>query len=324
MSLDIKWLASEIDACQRVARILVAQTAGSVPREVGTSMIVTSGGQSGTIGGGSLEFAAVENAREMLELDPSPRPKIDRHPLGPNLGQCCGGSVTLITEIFDKDSLERIRESEDVPGFYARPIYERREKFPREIKHFVKKFQRSGRKRPVSALISGWMLETVADPAIQLWIFGAGHVGRAIVSVLAPIPDLEIYWIDTGHDRYPDDIPETVTKLIAKNPSELAPHAPLDSEHLVLTYSHAMDLEICSGLLARGVAKIGLIGSETKWARFRKRLIARGHDKRDINLIQCPIGNPELGKHPQAIAVGVASEILNRIMPDPMPKTEIS
>ena len=316
MSLDIKWLASEVDAHGRVARILVAQVAGSVPREVGTSMIVSKSGQSGTIGGGALEFNAVGNAREMLNRDPPPGPKVDRQPLGPNLGQCCGGSATLVTEIFDRESVAKISESEEIPGFYARPVYGMENKVPRPVKHFVKKFRISGRKRPLSALVSGWALETVADPSQQLWIFGAGHVGRAIVSVLAPVPELDIYWIDTGDDRYPGQIPASVTKLMAKNPAELTPHAPVGGEHLVLTYSHAMDLEICSGLLSRRVAKIGLIGSKTKWARFRSRLIDRGHDSEEVDLIQCPIGNPELGKHPQAIAVGVASEILNRIIPE--------
>ncbi|MDE0110770.1 MAG: xanthine dehydrogenase accessory protein XdhC [Albidovulum sp.] len=321
MSFDIKWLASEVDVHGRVARILVAQTAGSVPREVGTSMIVSGDGQSGTIGGGALEFSAVENARELLELDPPPRPKIDRHPLGPNLGQCCGGAVTLITEIFDRESVDRIRESEEFPGFYARPIHEGNGEIPREIERFVKTFRDSGRKQPHSALMSGWALEAVSDPTHQLWIFGAGHVGRAVVSVLSPIPELDIHWIDTGDERYPEDIPASVTKLIAKNPAKLAPHAPLRSEHLVMTYSHSMDLEICSELLARRVARIGLIGSKTKWARFRSRLVERGHDERDVDAIRCPIGNPELGKHPQAIAIGVASDILNRIMPEPGPST---
>ena len=140
-----------------------------------------------------------------------------------------------------------------------------------------------------------------------------------MISVLAPIPELTIFWIDTGDDRFPDKIPAAVSKLIGSNPAELAPHAPVSSEHLVLTYSHAMDLEICSGLLAKRVARIGLIGSKTKWSRFRRRLIDRGHAKEAVDLIQCPIGIPELGKHPQAIAIGVASEILSRIMPEYAP-----
>ena len=87
-------------------------------------------------------------------------------------------------------------------------------------------------------------------------------------------------------------------------------HAPPSAEHLVLTYSHALDLEICHRLLSHGFARAGLIGSATKWARFRKRLLALGHSEVSIARITCPIGDPALGKHPQAIAIGVAHDFL--------------
>ncbi|MCY4461853.1 MAG: xanthine dehydrogenase accessory protein XdhC [Albidovulum sp.] len=316
MSLDFKRLESEVASHGRIARILVAEVAGSVPREAGTSMIVTERGQSGTIGGGALEFSAVNSARDLMRRNPLPGPSVVKLPLGPSLGQCCGGSATLITEIYDRNAVARVRESEDLPGFYARPISGRNESPPLPVRAFVETFRDSGRKKPHSALESGWILEPIADPSHQLWIFGAGHVGRAIVSVLAPVPELDLYWIDTDENRYPDSIPAEVSKLVAKNPAAVAPHAPLNSEHLVLTYSHAIDLEICSALLRRNVERIGLIGSGTKWARFRSRLVKMGHDAEAVDRIQCPIGNPGLGKHPQAIAVGVASEILSRIIPE--------
>ena len=87
--------------------------------------------------------------------------------------------------------------------------------------------------------------------------------------------------------------------------------APAEAEHLVLTYSHALDLEICHRLLGHGFRAAGLIGSATKWARFRSRLAALGHAPEQVARIRCPIGDPALGKHPQAIAVGVAAEILS-------------
>jgi xanthine dehydrogenase accessory factor len=90
----------------------------------------------------------------------------------------------------------------------------------------------------------------------------------------------------------------------------LADHAPTDAEHLILTYSHALDLDLCHRLLRRGFLSCGLIGSATKWARFRSRLTALGHDAAAVGRIRCPIGDPALGKHPQAIAVGVAAELL--------------
>ena len=85
------------------------------------------------------------------------------------------------------------------------------------------------------------------------------------------------------------------------------PYAPQDALHLILTYSHQLDLALCHRLLGHGFEFAGLIGSKTKWARFRARLTALGHSPEQIARLTCPIGRPELGKHPQAIAIGVAS-----------------
>jgi xanthine dehydrogenase accessory factor len=164
--------------------------------------------------------------------------------------------------------------------------------------------------RPTTALVQGWLVEPVAEPTRQLWIWGAGHVGRALVAVLSPLPGLSLTWVDVAPDRFPDDVPPIVTVLPAADPSVLADHAPKDAEHLILTFSHALDLELCHRLLRRGFRSCGLIGSATKWARFRSRLKALGHDAAMIERIRCPIGDPALGKHPQAIAVGVAVDLM--------------
>ncbi|TNF62837.1 MAG: xanthine dehydrogenase accessory protein XdhC, partial [Rhodobacteraceae bacterium] len=165
---------------------------------------------------------------------------------------------------------------------------------------------------PGARLVEGWMIEPVARPGRAVWIWGAGHVGRALVDVLSPLPDLALTWIDTAPERFPDAIPEGVTMLPAADPVRLVPHAPRQAEHLVLTYSHALDLALCHALLGHGFAFAGLIGSATKWARFRSRLAALGHAPQDIARITCPIGAPALGKHPHAIAIGVAAGLLAR------------
>jgi xanthine dehydrogenase accessory factor len=87
-------------------------------------------------------------------------------------------------------------------------------------------------------------------------------------------------------------------------------YAPKKADHLILTYSHEIDLDLCHRLLGHGFRSAGLIGSRTKWARFRKRLAALGHAPAAIERITCPIGTPALGKHPQAIAIGVAAAML--------------
>jgi xanthine dehydrogenase accessory factor len=130
------------------------------------------------------------------------------------------------------------------------------------------------------------------------------------VWVLAPLPGLSVTWVDVAADRFPAVIPEGVTVRHDRAPETLIAQAPRDAEHLILTFSHALDLALCHGLLARGFRACGLIGSATKWARFRTRLAALGHRPEAIAAIRCPIGDPSLGKHPQAIAIGVAAEIL--------------
>ncbi|MCU4654442.1 xanthine dehydrogenase accessory protein XdhC [Roseibacterium sp. SDUM158016] len=235
----------------RGVRVTVVSTRGSAPREAGTQMLVTVDGIEGTIGGGALEWEAMAEARRMLADGRGTDTR--QMALGPGLGQCCGGAVTLRFEV--AEALER---GEGAPA----------------------------------------------------WIWGAGHVGRALVSVLAPLPDLSVTWVDTAAERFPAAIAQGVAKLIAADPPRLMPHAPGNAHHLILTYSHDIDLALCDAALRRGFATCGLIGSETKWARFRSRLAALGHADAEISRIDCPIGDPGLGKHPQAIAVGVAARLL--------------
>jgi len=149
-------------------------------------------------------------------------------------------------------------------------------------------------------------------PTRPLWIWGAGHVGRALVDVLSRLPQLEITWVDTAAERFPETVPGNVRVVPAADPARLVARAPVDAEHVVLTYSHALDLALCHELLQHGFGHAGLIGSATKWARFRKRLGAMGHAPAQIARIACPIGAPHLGKHPQAIAIGVAADMLAR------------
>ena len=287
----------------RVARVVIAGHEGSAPREAGAAMLVRADGQSGTIGGGALEWEAARRARAMLAGGPQAR--VERVPLGPAMGQCCGGAVTLVAEIWDGERLDALADAPLV----ARPVaHDAPESAPLAVQRLQAQ-ARSGRAVPLT-LTGGWLVEPVAAPARELWIWGAGHVGRALMDVLAPLPDIAITWIDTAPERFPEAVPERVRWLVAVNPPDLVAHAPCDAEHLILTYSHAIDLELCHRLLEHGFASAGLIGSATKWARFRKRLRALGHSDARISCITCPIGDPALGKHPRAIAIGVAAALL--------------
>lgn len=298
---DIDALRDAVSRHGRVARVVVAAHDGSSPREVGAAMLVWGDGQSGTIGGGALEFEAVARARGMLAAGGA---RLDREALGPKLGQCCGGAVTVLTEVHDAESLP-VAEA----GVIARSVDGRA--MPLAVKRMLARARGEG-VMPTPALVQGWMVEPVARAGREVWVWGAGHVGRALVNVLAPLPGVAVVWVDVAAARFPDAVPEGVRVRIAPDPADVVAEVPRGAEHYVLTFSHALDLELCHRLLLRGFAACGLIGSATKWARFRSRLAALGHGAADIGRIDCPIGDPSLGKHPQAIAVGVAMAFLRR------------
>ncbi len=297
---DLTTLTQAVRAHGRVARVVIAGHDGSAPRETGAAMLVWAMGQAGTIGGGALEHQATLAARAQTE-----RATVARIPLGPALGQCCGGAVTLVTEVFTEATLPEgpvVARSLD-----GSPL-------PLAVKRLLASARNQGT-IPQLELIQGWLIEPVSSPTRHLWLWGAGHVGRAIASVMAPLPDVQITWVDIAPDRFPDRVPDSVTMLPAAAPEAAVTLSPSDAEHLILTFSHQLDLELCHRLLIHGFSRCGLIGSATKWARFRSRLSALGHNAAEIGRITCPIGDPTLGKHPQAIALGVATGFLRQSQP---------
>lgn len=235
-------------------RITITATKGSTPREAGASMLVWRDHIAGTIGGGALEWQAMAQARAML-ADGRDHARLTL-PLGPSLGQCCGGVVSL-------DFTAEAAQAKD----------------------------------------------RATDPT-PVWIWGAGHVGRALAAILAPLGTCSVTWVDIAQDRFPADLPDGVSPLLAQNPADLMPKAPRDAHHLILTHSHDLDLALCHAALSHGFGFCGLIGSQTKWARFRARLAQLGHTPAQILGITCPIGDKCLGKSPQAIAIGTAARFL--------------
>jgi xanthine dehydrogenase accessory factor len=296
--LDRAALARAVARHGSVVRVVIAAHQGSSPREAGAAMVVWADGQEGTIGGGALEWKATATARAL-----GTPARVERLPLGPALGQCCGGAVTLIYERHDQASLAMIPEA----GLHARRI-EGAAPMPLQVARALRDSRSQG--QPALLWKSGWLVEPVQRAARPLWVWGAGHVGRAIVSTLAPLPDLAITWIDTDPARFPATIPPEATARAHPEPSALVAAAPATAAHLILTFSHALDLELCHRLLGHGFASCGLIGSTSKWARFRTRLGLLGHAPEQISRIRCPIGDPAFGKHPQAIAISVAAALL--------------
>ena len=307
MSLDLRALGEAVAAHGRVTRVVIAAHQGSSPREAGAAMLVWPGGQAGTVGGGALEWQALAEARGCTA------PRVRRVPLGPGLGQCCGGAVTLVHEPFDAARLAALAVA---GGVVARPVApDAPAVAPLAVRRLMASARGQGQRPPGIRLVDGWLVEPVAQPARDLWVWGAGHVGRSIVAVAAPLPELALTWVDTDAARFPPAVPAGVTVRVAADPAALVAEAPAAAEHLILTYSHALDLALCHALLGHGFGAAGLIGSASKWARFRSRLAALGHAPEAIARIRCPIGERALGKHPQAIAVGVVAEFLRAAAP---------
>ncbi len=245
--------------------VSVHEARGSVPRGVGAWMAVFDREVVGTIGGGHLEWDAMRRARELLARH-AVEAVVQSVTLGPSLGQCCGGAVTLGYEPVDArhaDALERRLGSHHVP----------------------------------------------------VALFGGGHVGRALVQALAPLP-FALTWIDSRDEVFPDPLPFGVRAEHSAPVQAAVAGLAAGSHVLVMSFSHAEDLDIVAACLDRvrshaDLGFIGLIGSRTKWATFRHRLAERGFEDALLARITCPIGLPGIvGKEPAVIAAAVAAQLL--------------
>jgi xanthine dehydrogenase accessory factor len=267
------------------AMVTVVRVEGSAPREVGARMIVTPQGYHGSIGGGTLEWHAMAKAQGLLGQ--ATQQKLSSHSLGPDLGQCCGGRVQLVTEVFDRSCLA------DARNFSTREAADA--------------FTLQGR------IFEPTFVEYFGDEFRKLYLFGAGHVGRALVLALAPLP-FDITWIDQRDGAFPAVVPANVKTLQSANSISEMTQAPAESFVLVMTHSHALDFEIVDAALRDGrFAFVGVIGSATKRARFASRLRdARINDERIAGLA-CPIGISSIkSKHPAAIAAAVVAQLIER------------
>lgn len=155
------------------------------------------------------------------------------------------------------------------------------------------------------------LFETVIQPKFHLAIFGAGHVGRAIINCLSQIP-CQVSWVDSRADEYPEDIPQHVTQVISEYPVDEIADMPENTYYLILTHNHQLDLELSEAVLKReDSAFLGVIGSKTKSARFKHRLRDKGFSKEQISHMLCPMGEIEIiSKQPGEIAVSTLAHIL--------------
>lgn len=312
---------ARLDVHDEAALVTVLATEGSAPREAGTKMVVWRGGQSGTIGGGNLEYRAADQARRMLDGGRA-HFAIQDYPLGPLLAQCCGGRVRLFLERLNDNSRDWLTEA--ARRLDAAQPFEVRTRFdPGLLTKVVAPILGTDREGPavsfgeVPATARGarpelgeMMVERAHAPRPPLLLFGAGHVGQAIAKAFEPLP-FRLAWYDTR--------PETavipgVTVLTPAEAAAKAVGASPDAYGLVLTHDHALDYALVSaGLAGGGFCFFGVIGSKTKRARFMSRLRDDGFSEAVLTRLTSPIGLPQLkSKAPEVIAVSVAADLLMR------------
>jgi xanthine dehydrogenase accessory factor len=155
------------------------------------------------------------------------------------------------------------------------------------------------------------LFEPMGQVQAQIAVFGAGHVGRALVPLLASLP-CRVRWIDSREQEFPEHIPQGVRKIVNDEPVDEVDDLPKGSYCIVMTHNHQLDLELTAAILKRNdFTWFGLIGSKTKRVKFEHRLRDRGFDPAVVQRMRCPMGLADVkGKLPIEIAVSVAAEII--------------
>lgn len=245
------WLRAQLhceDKNQAYVLISIVALKGSSPRGVGSKMLVTAQQQFDSIGGGHLEYKAVAEARKRLQEGNSTQ--LLDYALGANLGQCCGGKVSLMFEVF------------------------------------------SNTKMPVV-------------------VFGAGHVGRALVPLLAQLP-VQVTWVDGRYDMLPKELPIGVSAVHEEHPQDHVADCVSGSCYLIMTHHHGLDLALTEAIIKRNDARyLGVIGSLTKGRKFSQRLAAKNFSTSQIASLHCPMGKPGIvGKQPMEVAIAIAAQVM--------------
>ncbi|PTQ69918.1 xanthine dehydrogenase accessory protein XdhC [Pseudomonas sp. GV071] len=248
----MSWISALADLQQQgqpCVLVTIIEELGSTPRNAGSKMVVTADRIYETVGGGHLEFKAMELAREML-VSRTQDTRLERFSLGASLGQCCGGATVLL-------------------------------------------------------------FEPMGQPQAHIAVFGAGHVGRALVPLLASLP-CKVRWIDSRENEFPKQIPHGATKVVNEEVVDEVENMPPGSYYIVMTHNHQLDLELTAAILKRNdFAYYGLIGSQTKRVKFEHRLRDRGFSAEVMQKMRCPMGIAEVkGKLPVEIAISIAGEVI--------------
>jgi xanthine dehydrogenase accessory factor len=318
-------LADQTAGGERVVVVTVAGIRGSAPREVGAKMIVTATETLGTIGGGQLEYQCARLAFDIL--DGPEQPRLQKFPLGSAMGQCCGGVVDILFEPLASGLPAWLRDLKALYGQRIPAVIATRVSGS-PLKCVITSDNTFGASagevgieiigRARYGLDTGrivqrsddWLLEMVVSSDLNIAVFGAGHVGAAVVQSLSAL-DCNIRWVDSRRNMF-RHTPANVRTIEAADPALEVAAMPTGSCYLVMTHSHALDYEICDRILRRrDAAYCGLIGSVSKRRRFEKRYRAEGLSDEALESLVCPIGIAGIsGKKPAEIALAAAAEVL--------------
>lgn len=242
--------------CEQQGKAYVLATvmgaAGSVPRDQGSKMVITEDSQYDTLGGGHLEYKVVQHAQALL-AEQSSGNYVEHFPLGASLGQCCGGSVSVLFESF---------------------------------------------------VVKG----------LNLTVFGAGHVAKALMAILSQLPG-KIRWVDSRADMFAGHQYPNVDNIHTSEPVDIIKTLPTNSQVLVLTHNHQLDFELIEHALKRDYFSfVGCIGSQTKAQRFEMRLEHKGFSDEQIKTLICPVGDVSIpGKLPMEVAVSISAQLIKHL-----------
>mgnify|MGYP000040997626 CR=1 FL=1 len=240
-------LAEQIATGRAVVMVTQIAERGSSPRSSGTKMLVTLDNTIESLGGGHLEHQAIDRARKLI-IAGEDGVFEQSYKLGSELGQCCGGEVRVLFEVFNAQ-------------------------------------------------------------AVQLYLFGAGHIAKALVPLLANL-GFNLHWIDERDELFADDLPKGVYR-VERDPLDCAKNLPPQSWALIMTHDHQLDFELVLSALESDFAYLGMIGSDTKAKRFMQRLEQRDIPLHQRQRLNTPIGLRDLKtKTPTEIALSIAVDFM--------------
>ena len=331
----MKTLFSALSACLAAGRgaVLCSITAssGSTPRGPGAKMLVPEAGEAlGTIGGGAVEYQAVGLARRLLA---EKRSDFASYRLSPGetaeTGMICGGDVTVYFQYFDPDRQEclpALGAARDLlagggaawvvtaigPGGWRMGTYDRREGL---------RFLPGVPPEAVEPLLGSSAVLSEGEPALYVeplnragtvYLFGAGHVGRALVHILALADFRVVVWDERPEAARLDLLPGAAAVHCGPYGGALAHLPPLTADDyvVIMTPGHQADYAMLAQVLPTPVRYIGCIGSRRKIAATRERLLSAGFPAAEIDRVCGPIGLPIGGKTPAEVAVSVAAQMI--------------